>query len=476
MNPILIGLILYLAAVLVIGFRAVEKNKTQSDFIVANRKLGAWPIALSERASGESAWLLIGLPGAALAVGYLEIWSAIGCLLGIIFSWLFIAAPLRRLAGKYNVITLPDLIATHFGGQNLFLRIIASLIITFFFILYVAAQFNGAGKVLNVTFGISHLSGMIIGAGIILLYTIMGGFRAVVWTDMLQALLMFSTLVILPIVGFIEIQSLDPAALHPLSNSSLSWTGEKTGVFAVLAVIGGLSWGFGYTGQPHLLARFLAIRDEGEVRRGRIIAYSWAIPAFFGAFFMGIVGVVLYGSQHFSDPEMIMPYMATHLLPGWFAGILISGAIAAMMSTADSQLLVTTSALTEDIYHKIYRRQTSPERLLRLSRIATIVIGIIAFAMAYNSTELVFSLVSYAWSGLGASFGPVLLCILYWKGLTKAGATAGMLTGALSTILWKNIAVLQNIISERFASYVLAFAVIVLVSLLTRARTVHSAD
>ncbi len=470
MNPILVGLFLYLIVVLAIGVKTAGRNKTHTDFLLADRKLGPIAIALSERASGESAWLMIGLPGAALAVGFLEMWTVAGCLLGIIFSWLFIAVPLRNLAGKYNSLTLPDLIANHFNDEGKTIRIISSMIITFFFTFYVAAQFNGAGKVLNVTFGISHLNGMLIGAGIILLYTILGGFYAVVWTDVVQAIIMFATLVILPIAGTIELFNADTTHLNELSPALLSFTGGKTGIMAFLAILGGLSWGFGYTGQPHLLARFLAIRNSSEIKKGRIIAFSWAIPAFFGAFFMGVVGIALYGKGQFSDPESIMPFMATHLMPGYFAGILISGAMAAMMSTADSQLLVTASAITEDIFHKVGKKEFTPEKLLLVSRISTIIVGIIAFVLAYTSTELVFSLVSYAWSGLGASFGPVLLCIIYWKKITREGAIGGMLTGALTTIIWKNIPTLQNLITERFSSYILAFSIIIIVSLLTQKK------
>lgn len=468
MNPILIGLVLYLAVVLFIGIRSAGANKTHADYLLANRKLGARAIALSERASGESAWLLIGLPGAALAVGFLEIWAAIGCLLGIIFSWLFIAIPLRDLAGKYNSLTLPDLIASYFKEHGITIRIIASLIITFFFILYVAAQFNGAGKVLNVTFGIPHIAGMVIGAVIILIYTILGGFRAVVWTDVFQAIIMFCTLVILPIVGLIELSESGISHLNEVPLETFSLTGGSKGNMAILAVIGGLSWAFGYTGQPHLLVRFMAVKNSGELKKGKTVAFSWAIPAFFGAFFMGIIGIALYGQKQFADPESIMPYMATHLLPGWFAGILISGAIAAMMSTADSQLLVSASAIAEDLYHKVGKREIKPERLLLISRFATLIVGTIAFIMAYTSTELVFSLVSYAWAGLGASFGPVLLCMIYWKKITSKGAIAGMLTGAISTVVWKNIPSLYNFVSERFSSYILAFIAILIVSKITK--------
>ncbi len=467
MNTVLIGLIFYLLVVLVIGLLAYRQNRTHSDYILADRKLGSWAIALSERASGESAWLLLGLPGAALALGFVEIWTVLGCLSGIILSWLFIAKPLRDLSGRYQSLTLPDLIASHFGDDKNLLRITASVIITFFFTFYVAAQFNGAGKVLNVTFGLNQFTGMVIGAGIIVLYTLLGGFFAVVWTDMIQALIMFATLVILPIAGLIEIQQIPASELHSIPDSLFSLSGGKSGIWAVLAIVGGLSWGFGYSGQPHLLARYMAIKDSAGIRKSRIIAYTWAIPAFFGAFFLGIIGLKLYGSALFPDPEQLMPYMATALMPGWIAGILISGAIAAMMSTADSQLIVTTATLTEDFYHKIQKHQElSPEKLLIFSRVAAFLAGILAFMLAWSSSELVFSMVSYAWSGLGASFGPVLIMMIYWKRISASGALAGMLTGALTTIIWKSIPILENTVTERLSSFAAAFAMVVLVSLL----------
>ncbi|MEA1986149.1 MAG: sodium/proline symporter [Candidatus Marinimicrobia bacterium] len=467
MNSITIGLVIYLLVVLFVGYKAFSRNKTHSDYLLADRKIGAWALSLSERASGESAWLLIGLPGAVLTAGYFEIWAVVGCLLGIFFAWLFIAIPLRNLAGEYNSLTLPDLFSNYFGDNGNSIRIISSLIITFFFSFYVAAQFSGAGKVLNVTFGITQLQGMFIGAGIILIYTLLGGFFAVVWTDVVQAIIMFATLVILPIVGFIELQNIDPSEIHSLDIGLRSFVGNRVGIYAILGIIGGLSWGLGYTGQPHLLIRYMAINKSSQLKIGRRIAFSWAIPAFFGAFFLGIIGLKLYGAEQFSDPEKLMPFMAMALLPTWFAGILISGAIAAMMSTADSQLLVTTSAISEDLYHKVGKKKASPERMLLISRIATIIIGIIAFIFAYKSSELVFEMVSYAWAGLGASFGPVLLLILYWKKITKAGAISGMLTGAFSTVIWKNIAVLDNFVTVRFASFILAFIVIIVVSTFT---------
>ncbi|MBN2281692.1 MAG: sodium/proline symporter [Candidatus Marinimicrobia bacterium] len=467
MDPIFIGIFLYLAILLLIGIKSIRKNKTHADYLLADRQLGSWAISLSERASGESAWLLLGLPGAALMTGMAELWVVIGCLAGIIISWMYLAKPLRDLAGRYDALTVPDLIASYFEDAKT-LRLIASLIITFFFTFYVAAQFSGAGKVLSITFGMPHETGMFIGAGVILLYTILGGFNAVVWTDVIQALIMILVLVLLPVIGLIEVMNTDPALLYQYSKEMLSPVGAHTGIAGLLAIVSGLSWAFGYMGQPHLIIRYMAIRDSVEIQKSRIIAYCWAIPAFIGAFFMGLMAYKLYGQGIVSDPEQIMPYMAKALLPAWFAGILISGAMAAMMSTADSQLLVTASAISEDIIHNVANKKLSPEKMLTTSRLITLAVGILAFIMAWFSTDLIFKLVSYAWSGLGASFGPVLICMIYWKKITREGAIAGMLTGAVTTIVWKNIDFLQAIIAERFVSFALAFLAIVMVSQLKK--------
>ncbi|RMH69475.1 MAG: sodium/proline symporter [Gemmatimonadetes bacterium] len=473
MNPTLIGFILYLVLMVGVGLWTYTRTKTHEDFLLGGRRLNPWVIAFSERASGESAWLLLGLPGAALAVGLGETWTVIGCVAGIIISWIFIAQGLRADSEKYNVLTLPEYFAQKFGKENeIALRVIPTLIILFFYTFYIAAQFSGAGKALNVTFGIPVEMGMVIGAVIIVTYTLMGGFAAVAFTDVVQAVLMLGTVVILPIIGFVTLQEAHGSITEALcaTNATLcSWTSGVSGWAAVAVVIGGLSWGFGYMGQPHLIIRYLAMRTPEDAKFARPIAFAWAIPAFTGAFLIGFVGVGLYGTEQFAaDPEQIMPYMATHLLPAWLAGIFISGAIAAMMSTADSQILVMTSAITEDIYNRLLGKTPTQSQLVLISRIATLLIGVFAFILAYFSQELVFQLVSYAWSGLGASFGPIILFSLFWKKLTREGVLAGMLVGSISTVLWRNIADLQAMVTERFASFVLAVIAIWVVSLLTQ--------
>lgn len=484
MNPILFGLVTYLVVVLVVGVVAYRRTRSQSGFVLGDRKLGGWIIAFSERASGESAWLLIGLPGAALMMGFLELWTVIGCTTGILLSWTFVARRLRDEVGRTDSLTLPDYFRQRYPDTHGVIRVVGALIITFFFTFYVASQFNAAGKVLDTTFGdllttmqsalhgavgISLSTtelGMVIGTLIVLFYTTMGGFVAVAWTDVVQGIIMVFTCVALPIVAWSAFggsEQLLPA-IREQGEGLLSTTGGLGGWKAAIGVIGGLSWGLGYLGQPHLLMRYMALRSSDEVRTSRLIAIWWAVPAFWGAFMIGIIGLGAYGQGYFEDPERIMPYMAQTLLPGWLAGIMISGAIAAMMSTADSQLLVTTSTLSEDIYHKLLRRPASSEQLAVFSRAATLVVGVIAFVLAITSTDVVFRMVSFAWSGLSAAFGPALLLTLWWKRCSGAGVLAGMIGGTLTVVLWRSFG-LDAVLTERVSGVAVATLLVVAFSL-----------
>ncbi|NQV42606.1 MAG: sodium/proline symporter [Candidatus Marinimicrobia bacterium] len=472
MDPVTLGFILYLILILGVGFYTAHLTKSMKDFALGGQRLGPWVIAFSERASGESAWLILGLPGAALVAGLLEMWTVVGCISGITFSWFFIAKRLREATEEYSALTLPELFAKRFRDERGILRILASLIITFFFTFYVAAQFSGAGKVLNVTFGVTHMEGMLIGAVIIVFYTLMGGFLAVAWTDMVQGIIMIGTLVILPLVAFIEINAI-PTVEFQFDASNL-FAGQA-GMAALAAAIGGLSWGLGYMGQPHLVTRFMAIDKASNIKISRRIAISWAVPAFFGSLLIGLTGYyllqagsmsydgqVLTGVASLSDPEKLMPIMAQNLLHPWIAGIFISGAIAAMMSTADSQLLVSTTVLTEDLIGNFFQQLKNRFDLLAIGRVLTILIGVLAFYLAWQSTALVFEMVSYAWGGLGASFGPALLLTLWWKGISKTGVIAGMISGTLFTI----IDLFGGWVTVRFSAFIIAFVAVYIFSIL----------
>jgi len=469
MNPTLIGFIVYLIVVLVVGLLTFRLNRTLVDFILAGRKLGPWVVAFSERASGESAWLLVGLPGLALVSGYNAIWPAIGCTTGILFSWMFISRRLRAKSEQLKALTLPDFFEARYGDDSRLLRVTATLIIVFFFTFYVAAQFLAAGKVLNVTFHITPFWGMVIGACIILFYTMMGGFFAVAWTDFFQGSVMVFTVVLLPVVGIAVLGGFGPftqkIAFH--NPGFLTVGGGHHGWAMMKTVLGGLAIGLGYMGQPHLVTRFMAIKKTDSLRQGTLIATVWAILAYWGALFIGLAGLGLYGAEKLADQEHIMPFMATTLLPAWLAGIAISGAIAAMMSTADSQLLVTTSAISEDVYHQMLKKDAPQERLVNLSRLATVCVGVVAFVLALSAEALVYDLVLYAWAGLGACFGPTLLLTLWWKRTTKQGVWAGMIVGMVTIIVWYNVSILHETLYELIPGFFLALGTILGVSLLT---------
>ncbi len=471
MDPVLVGFIGYLLIVVVVGFVTFRLTRTLADYLLAGRKLGAWVIAFSERASGESAWLLIGLPGLALASGFSAIWSAIGCGVGIFASWTLVAKRLRVQTERLGALTLPDYFEARFKDGSHLLRIVSMAVIVFFFTFYVSAQFLAAGKVLHTTFGLAPLHGMIIGAVIIIFYTIMGGFFAVAWTDLIQGILMAGAMILLPLAAWIELGGVAGVAqkIAAIDPNMLLVTGGQTGRPLIMGlIVGSLGIGLGYVGQPHLLVRFMAIRSPGELRKGTLIAMTWVVVAFWGAVLVGIAGLAHFGTHGLADPEHVMPQIATIFLPAGIAGVVISAAIAAMMSTADSQLLVATSALSEDIYHQLVNRKASQKVLLAISRVGTIAIGIIAFVLALRAEEKVYWFVLYAWAGLGAAFGPGMVLSLWWKRTTKWGVFAGMVVGSIVAVVWHNVAFLKDLVYELVPAFALALVAVVVVSLLTR--------
>ena len=471
MDPILAGFIGYLLVVIVVGFITFRMTKTLADYLLAGRKLGAWVVAFSERASGESAWLLIGLPGLALVSGFSAIWSAIGCAIGIFASWTLVARRLRVQTERLGALTLPDYFEARFKDASHLLRIVSMAVIVFFFTFYVSAQFLAAGKVLNATFGLAPIHGMLIGAVIIIFYTIMGGFYAVAWTDLVQGILMAGAMILLPLVAWIELGGIAGIAerIGDIDPNLLLATGGQTGRPLIMGlIIGSLGIGLGYVGQPHLLTRFMAIRSPNDIRKGTMIAMSWVVVAFWGAVLVGIAGLAHFGAEGLTDPEHVMPQMATLFLPAGIAGIVISAAIAAMMSTADSQLLVATSALSEDIYHQLINKDAPQKRLLAISRIGTVLIGVIAFVLALGVKERVFWFVLYAWSGLGAAFGPGIVLSLWWKRTTKWGVFWGMVTGSVVTVIWHNVPVLKGLVYELVPAFIFALVAVVVGSLLTK--------
>ncbi len=471
--------IIYLVFLLIVGLATYKYNKTQEDYLLAGRKLGPWVVAFSERASGESAWLLLALPGAAITIGLGEVWAVVGIILGITASWYLIAEKLRDETEKYNALTIPEYLHKKYKDESKIIRYFSSIIIAFFFLFYVSAQFHASGKVLNSLFEIDPITGITVGALIIIIYTLMGGFFAVAWTDLLQGLLMIGTLIILPIAGFIELSESDKTIQDGLliaeklfKNHNSDILMGRTGLGAFAVVLGGVSWGFGYLGQPHLLTRYMAISSSKKIKIARRIAIIWAFPGITGSFLVGIVALLHFSPAYFLsvDPEKSMPLLATDILHPVIAGMFISGAVAAMMSTADSQLLVSTSAITEDLGIGIKVRDRFLD-VVTNSRIFTIVMGFIAYGIAIFSQytgKTIFSVVSYAWSGLGSAFGPALLLTLWWDRTTRKGVIAGIITGFFTTIIWSNIPELRSMITERLTSFIFAFLAVVIISIKTQ--------
>lgn len=503
-----LGLILYMVLIAAVAAWTWGKNQSTEDFILGGRKLGGWVIALSERTAAESSWLILGLSGALYAVGLVELWTVLGCVTGIVVYWYVVARRLRVRSEELGAITLPEYFFKIAGGWGAHTRVVSMLIITFFFSFYVAAQFLGAGKTLEQTFGIDPTWGMPVAALVVVAYTMMGGFTAVCYTDVVQAALMVFTLVVMPIIGlwFISSHGWSVWEAMQATGDTASLTGGKTGWGAAAAVIGGMSWGLGYLGQPHLVTKFMAIKSPDDVATGRRVAIVWTLLAYGGAALVGVVGITLVYHAGLGDgalagldassvavadggdKEKILPALATFLFPAWVAGILISGAVAAMMSTADSQLLITTSTVVEDLWVKTLGRPLSSRAAVHANRAITVLVGVVAFLLAvwtvYTEHNIIYEVVSLAWAGLGSSFGPALLLSLWWRKLSGAGVLASMVTGAGTVIGWKIALMLSDLaggiglieglegaISVRFTSFVLALAAAVVVSLVVPART-----
>ncbi|MCU0456423.1 MAG: sodium/proline symporter, partial [Bacteroidales bacterium] len=437
-------MIIYISLLVLWGVYQGRKVKTGKDFAIAGRKLPGWVAALSERATGESSWALLGLPGAAYAMGLTEIWTAVGCVAGIITAWALLSWRLRNEAEKYNVTTFTEYLEARHSDYGRQIRIISSLAIVFFFFFYVGAQFLGGGKTLNTLFGIDPLAGGLITAAIIIPYTVYGGFRSVVYTDVIQAILMIITLIIAPVAGVIYLINHPDVyasgigeALVKAGSSYTSVTGAAKGFGAGLLITGGFSWFFGYLGgQPQLSVRFMAIRDSRQAVKARNIGIGWTIIAYIGALMIGWLGIAIFGPAGLTDPEYVMPSVVLRLFHPAFAALLITGAIAAMISTADSLLILSATELSESVLKKDETRDT-PEKILRKHRLTTALVAVIALLLSFVSpSKLIFTIVSYVWAGIGCTFSVVILFSLFWKRFHGRAAMITIISGLLFTVLW----------------------------------------
>jgi len=460
-TQILMVMLSYLAMLILWGLYQGRKVKTNADYAIAGRDLPGWAAALSERATGESSWALLGLPGFAYASGLMGIWTAVGCVAGIITAWWAIAWRLRDEAEHYQVNTFSEYIAKKHGESEKRIRTVSSLTIVFFFFFYVGAQFLGGGKTLFTMFGLKPQIGMLITAAVIVPYTIYGGFRSVVYTDVVQAIVMITTLIVGPLVGIIVLSSRPdvfahtiPQALHLAGPKYYSLTGAVSGFTLGVTIMGGLSWFFGYLGgQPQLSMRFMAIRDVRQAKIGRNIGILWTIIAYIGALSIGWIGLGLFGPKGLADPEYVMPKVMLELFPPAIAAVLITGAIAAMISTADSLLILSSTELSENL---LRTEGEHPRKALVRSRVVTAGLAVIALLVAYVSpSKLIYTLVGYVWAGIGGTFSVVILLTLFWKRYHGRAVITTIIVGLLFTVIWISSG-MEQVITSRIMTFLVA--------------------
>ena len=436
-NLVVLAFICYLLIVFVIGIVAYKKTKNISDYILGGRKLGAFVAALSAGASDMSGWLLLGLPGLIYTEGLKGLWLVLGLLVGIFLNWKLVAKRLRKFSVRFgNSITIPEYLENRFNDSSGILRCVSALLILFFFTIYTSSGFVAGGKLFASIFGFPYFYSMFFGALAILSYTFLGGFLAVSWTDAFQAMLMLMALLIVPIVAYKDIGSLQGTSVD--FNFLNPFLDAEDNCYSIISILSLMAWGLGYFGQPHILARFMATRSTKDIKKATIIGVSWSFLAMCGAVLAGLAGA-FYFKQTLQDPEKVFIFLVQGLFPQLLSGVCLAGILAAIMSTADSQLLVSASALTEDFYRALFRPQASQKELVLIGRVTVLIISIIAIFLAKNPNSKVLDMVAYAWAGFGAGFGPVILLSLFWRKMNKAGAISGILSGGFSVIVWRNL-------------------------------------
>ncbi len=468
-SPLYITFALYIVLMLGIGFVAWRSINTLDDYILGGRNLGSFVTALSAGASDMSGWLLLGLPGALFLSGLSESWIAVGLIIGAYCNWKFVAGPLRVYTEHTdNSLTLPDYFSNRFEDNSKSLRIISAFIILIFFAVYSASGIVAGARLFESVFHVPYAQALWVGAAATIAYTLVGGFLAVSWTDTVQATLMIFALILTPIVVIISVGGVDTSLIliEQANPANLDFFKGAS----VISIISLMAWGLGYFGQPHILARFMAVDSVKSIPAARRISMIWMILCLFGSMAVGFFGIA-YFTQHpenatavSANQERVFIELASLLFNPWIAGILLSAILAAIMSTLSCQLLVCSSAITEDFYKGFFRKNASQSELVWIGRIAVLLVAVIAILLAKNPDSKVLSLVSYAWAGFGAAFGPVILFSLAWKRMTRNGALAGMLVGAATVIIWKQFALFG--LYELLPGFVFASVAIYAVSLL----------
>ena len=439
-TPLLISFVGYMLVMVSIGLYFFFKTSNLSDYILGGRGLGPGVTALSAGASDMSGWLLLGLPGMMYSDGVVGSWIAVGLLIGAYLNWHYVAKPLRVYTHHLNdAITIPDYFSSRFKDDKNSLRIVTAVVILLFYTLYTSSGLVGGAKLFEAAFHLDYSVALLVGSFIIVSYTFLGGYNAVSWTDFIQGILMMLALVITPVVVIYEVGGVSEA-LSLIEQSNPTHLNMVTGA-SFISILSLLAWGLGYFGQPHILVRFMSIRDEDEMDKAKFIGMSWMGISILGSLSVGFFGYayILASGIELQDSEKIFITLSQLLFNPWIAGFLLAAILAAIMSTVDSQLLVSSSVLTRDIYHAVIRKNATDKELVWVGRVTVIAIAVLAWYLSTDKNSSVLQLVSYAWAGFGAAFGPLILFSLYSSTITRTGAIAGMLTGTISVIVWKQL-------------------------------------
>ncbi|WP_312581501.1 sodium/proline symporter PutP [Atlantibacter hermannii] len=444
-TPMVVTFLVYIFGMILIGFIAWRSTKNFDDYILGGRSLGSVVTALSAGASDMSGWLLMGLPGAIFIAGISESWIAIGLTVGAWINWKLVAGRLRvHTEYNNNALTLPDYFTSRFEDKSRALRIISALVILLFFTIYCASGIVAGARLFESTFGMSYETALWAGAAATILYTFIGGFLAVSWTDTVQATLMIFALILTPVIVILAVGGLGDS-LEVIKQKSIENVDMLKGLNLV-AIISLMGWGLGYFGQPHILARFMAADSHHTIVHARRISMAWMILCLAGAVAVGFFGIAYFTNNPTlaasvnQNSERVFIELTQILFNPWIAGILLSAILAAVMSTLSCQLLVCSSAITEDLYKAFFRQNASQRELVWVGRMMVLVVALVAIALAANPENRVLGLVSYAWAGFGAAFGPVVLFSVMWSRMTRNGALAGMIIGAVTVIVWKQFA------------------------------------
>jgi len=470
-TPLLVTFAAYLLLMVGVGFIAWRRTRTFDDYILGGRSLGSYVTALAAGASDMSGWLMMGLPGALYLGGASEAWIAVGLVLGAWANWKYVAGPLRVYTERTrNALTLPDYFTHRFEDHSRVLRILSALVILVFFAIYCASGIVAGARLFESVFGLPYAQAMFWGAVATIAYTFVGGFLAVSWTDTIQATLMIFALLLVPVFAIVGaggpaqavslVEQVDPARLQ--------WIGAG----GLVAVVSALAWGLGYFGQPHILARFMAADSLATIPRARRIGMTWMILCLAGAVATGFFGIAWFAAHPEAaapveaNPERVFIVLSELLFNPWIAGVLLSAILAAIMSTLSAQLLVCSSALTEDFYRGFVRPKAGHAELVWVGRAMVLGVALLAIWIARDPDSRVLGLVAYAWAGFGAAFGPVVVLSLFWQRMTRNGAIAGMVAGAATVLLWKHAG---SALYEIVPGFIAATVAIVAVSLLGKA-------